>query len=904
MSYKGFNGRNSARAGWLRLFALICCTLALLTLSSERPRQANSQAADPCDLCTVLPSGAERIYGSSKESECEGAYKEGYVTISRTWTDEVAREWVLQFKNYPNAREAAYGELAYEFPEGPGDADIYQLNFKRGSLLVTVKGILNLGGARPDHSANAVKMQERARQVDASLGGILGVCPGFSASGPAPTNTSVPAVLPTDTSVPPTETPTPDPPPAQLDLTIDHIEVVQVVQDEYNRVQLYSGRRTLVRVFVAVNGATGPVPDVEVELRAFGWHDDTGQVILARNSPFTAPPSPSRDNLADTVNFDLSDPLLDPTEDPLVAPSTYPIKVTVNPNRTVAETDYSNNDLTQQVTFVEPDLLRIGYVRVGYTPPGAANVAWPAGPIDTYDELLRQIYPIDSDHLRYYELPFRLMSTRPINTTVQQVDLRNRLRRRYDRMRSGIGEMAPDLVVGWLAWPAAGQPNVFTRFAGLAEGIGSHTFTPRVAWLVDYNGAGGPDSSERLLAHEVGHLLTLHHPGTTDGAPCWAVAPNTFPNYWEFGTGTTHEIGYDDTTGNLVPDTFYDIMNYCPANMTWISRLHYRRLAEGMRRHNANDPDLMPDPTLDAALVSGSLARDGSAGQLDPIYKVAGAGQSRALQVVPVQLGAKVAASNRSAQQQEGENCLQFTGASGIISEHCFDVSFEIEETGEVLDEAGFSVRVPYPRGATGVTLLRLGNQLDERTASSNAPTLSITSPASGETWDGNQSISWTASDDDGDSLIYEVHYSPNGGSDWFPLELDLEDTQYEIDTTEIAGGSNVTFRVLASDGFNTTQADVGPIEIPNSPAFAPPPNPVSRSGQNQPTLPASQSGSGPNLLLLGLLGLGVAVIVGVGLIVIVAIVFYRSRQRRRRRMLSESYDPYDPYNSYDPPQW
>lgn len=903
MDYQRFTAQNLVRkARRSRLFAFICCFLALTTLTSEYPGQANSQAEDPCDLCAVLPPGADRVYSAGgrdvdynlvgKERGCEGSYKEGSVTIDRTWTDEIATAWALQFKDYSGYQEASYGEIAYERPESATSP--YDLYFKRGALQVHVVGNLSTG----DHLENAAKMRERARQVDASLGGILAVCPGFSASGPAPTNTAVPAVLPTDTVIPATETPTPDPTPGQLDLSIDHIEVVQVVQDEYNRVQLYSGRRTLVRVFVAVNGATGPVPDVEVELRAFGWHDDTGQVILARNSPFTAPLSTSRDNLDDTVNFDLSDPLLDPTEDPLVAPSTYPIKVTVNPNRMVAETDYDNNDLTHQVTFVEPDILRIGYVRVGYTPPGSPNVTWPAGPLDTYDSLLRQIYPIDADHLYYYELPFRLVSTRPINTAAQQVDLRNRLRRRYQRLRTSRGEMAPDLMVGWLAWPAAGQANVFTQFAGLAEGIASHTSTPSVAWLVDYNGAGAPDSSERLLAHEVGHLLSLHHPGTNDGAPCWAVAPNTFPNYWEFGTGTTHEVGYDDSTGLLVPDTFYDIMNYCPANMSWISRLHYRRLAEGMRRYNANDPDLMPDPTLDDAHISGSLARDGSEGRLDPIYRVTADGRSAAPQVVAAPVGVRLAALRN--RQQEGENCLEFTDANGVIAEHCFDVSFEIEETGEVLDEVGFSVRVPYPKDATGVTLLRFGNPLDERTASSNAPTLNITSPRPGDTWDGNQRISWTATDADGEDLIYEVHYSPNGGSDWFPLELDLENTEYQINTPEVAGGDNVIFRVLASDGFNTTQADVGPVKIPNSPSFTYPASRASRSSQTQPGRPGSSSG-GPNLLLFGLLGLGVAVLVAVTLIVIVAVVFYRSRQRRRRRAMSDSFDS---YNSFDPPQW
>ncbi|HKP51208.1 MAG TPA: hypothetical protein VJ183_01005 [Chloroflexia bacterium] len=545
-------------------------------------------------------------------------------------------------------------------------------------------------------------------------------------------------------------------------------------------------------------------------------------------------------------------------------PSTYPIEVKINPDRSIAESDYTNNDATKQAVFIEPFNLRIGYVRIGYHPPGSANVVWPTGPLETYTQTLRNIYPIDQAHLQYYELPFRLNSTLTLATFAEQSELLDRMERRYTRLRSRIGDLTPDLMIGYLAWQGHGPTNVFTQAVGLAY-TGSHLLISRAAWVIDYNGGGGVDSSERVLAHEVGHLLTLHHTGTPDPAPCWGPSRNNIPGYWEFGTGHTWEIGYDGTTGNLVSDLFYDVLNYCPANQTWISKFHYNRLFEGMRRYDFNDPDLMPDFTLDDALVSGSLAHDGNSGHLDPLYRVASSGQSVAPYKVSYALGAGLA-SPLTRQQQQGENCIRFTGASGTLSERCFDVSFENEETGNVRDVAGFSLRVPYPNGTTGVTLLRNGKELDRLSASANTPNLTITSPKAGDTWDGPQQITWTASDADGDALTYEVHYSPNGREDWFPLELDLQGTQYIIDTSQIAGGDNVIFRVLASDGFHTAQAEVGPIKVPSSPPFKAPERTVKLSG-SPPTQPPTP-GSGPGALLFVVIGLGLALLVATGWII------------------------------------
>ncbi|MBI2821539.1 MAG: hypothetical protein HYX74_04890 [Acidobacteria bacterium] len=63
----------------------------------------------------------------------------------------------------------------------------------------------------------------------------------------------------------------------------------------------------------------------------------------------------------------------------------------------------------------------------------------------------------------------------------------------------------------------------------------------------------------------------------------------------------------------------------------------------------------------------------------------------------------------------------------------------------------------------------------------------------------GAQSISWEASDDNGDDLVYTLYFKGEGESNWKLLEGDLTETTYTIDSQALAAGT-YTIKVVASD--------------------------------------------------------------------------------------------------------
>ncbi len=90
-------------------------------------------------------------------------------------------------------------------------------------------------------------------------------------------------------------------------------------------------------------------------------------------------------------------------------------------------------------------------------------------------------------------------------------------------------------------------------------------------------------------------------------------------------------------------------------------------------------------------------------------------------------------------------------------------------------------------------------------TAGATAPTVTVTSPNGGETLAADTiHVTWTASDPDGDRLVFNVQYSTDGGQSWEMLAHFLTGKEVDIDAANIAGSDQALFRVEVSDGIHT----------------------------------------------------------------------------------------------------
>jgi len=208
----------------------------------------------------------------------------------------------------------------------------------------------------------------------------------------------------------------------------------------------------------------------------------------------------------------------------------------------------------------------------------------------------------------------------------------------------------------------------------------------------------------------------------------------------------------------------------------------------------ASPPGKRQSQPAEYLILSGAVGPNGSAPRLDPVYRLESS-------IAPLPL------------PDAGEWGLELAGDGGLPSRHCVD---------EDLDGGEFVAKVPYRAGTQRIALTQMGQEVVARAASANAPSLQITSPTAGANLDASAplTITWMASDADGDGLVFAVLQSADGGESWFPLTFDLTDAQFTFDGARNQGGGDVFFRVLASDGFHTTEQVVGPVTVTQRPAL------------------------------------------------------------------------------------
>jgi uncharacterized repeat protein (TIGR03803 family) len=361
-------------------------------------------------------------------------------------------------------------------------------------------------------------------------------------------------------------------------------------------------------------------------------------------------------------------------------------------------------------------------------------------------------------------------------------------------------------------------------------------------------------TTEMVLAHEVGHSLSLLHTETPN-----PVAPGTYPNQtapgcYGPGAGPTnwpyannyvqdsagYEFGFDVTAGNVIPnETFFDVMSYCVPR--WITPLNYKKALLYV------NPGPAAAPSVKRRL--GSVAPLAEA-QPKPLvtytngtyWSVNGTLPSGGINLHPIFTETMLGTSD----QGTGTYSIQEQNASGqaIYTRNFTPVIGTTDTTGaDFTTDPMFSEFIPATADTASIVIADPnGNTLINVPLVGAAPTVTITSPAAGFVGTGQQTLNWTIQSNTATSFASRIYYSVNGGATWQNIDQTKSSSDM-LDFNTLPGASAALIRIDVSDGVNTGSATSVPFSVPkkvpaaiviNSPvsgAIQPAANPVYLEG-------------------------------------------------------------------------
>jgi len=262
-----------------------------------------------------------------------------------------------------------------------------------------------------------------------------------------------------------------------LDLSVNHFEVVQAVQDPNNNVSLIAGKSTITRVFVDL-GASTPAPVTGVTGLLHGFRDDielAGSPLKPAGGPISAPKSPSHALLGDTLNFRL------PPD--WTAAGNLRLVAEVLPPDGVNLLSTSHNILPGNFVFRTPANLPasfyVYYWPLCYQPPGAAAPACPSANIGLADTFLDKLYPLADNGIQYlrWNIPQRTWR-QPLTTDADVDRLIASFRKFYDMADLSLG--GADQLAVWMpplklqrTNPQPGQRPTYTLLGKLGPEMAS-----------------------------------------------------------------------------------------------------------------------------------------------------------------------------------------------------------------------------------------------------------------------------------------------------------------------------------------------------------------------------------------------------------------------------------------------
>lgn len=559
-----------------------------------------------------------------------------------------------------------------------------------------------------------------------------------------------------------------------VDVSIAAIEITQGSQVAANSTALVALNPTAIRVKVALNGQTTPQSGVDAIVRVYSnGIEIAGSPLYSTNGPITAPVAPNSANVNDTLNFYF------------IPPQSVNVDfvVTLNPFRTLVETNYANNGGSViDRAFSCRKIVELAYVPINYTIGGGLPSAAMMQP-GNGDNFLRGIYRVRDWNYHRSSLG-SLTWTSDVNSSA--TTLLNTLNDIRQNQIPAAGYTRPEFIYGWLLGnPYSGN--------GVAIGIpGAAAFGNTL--LSKY---------QRTFAHEVGHLWGLQHNTTTIGVVAFDVE---------------NHLRDPLAIGQPMATTKKDIMY---AGLTtieaWVNQTTYL--------------DAINDARSACTAASGGAESGGGASD-EGAQAIRFAGtHDHVARRITLQPAFDLVSGIIDSDDPTGNVWVEAYDNDGVLiyairkdTERCREAC---EEECTLHAETSFYAVLPRFHGddeIARVTLreVRTGDILAESTRSKNAPVVQSMSVAPlvaimGKRADPAQAVlrgsivvDWSAIDRDGDALVANLLYSPDAGNAWIAVAFNDASGRvvFDADALPQSRAHAGRFRLRVSDGFNTTDAE------------------------------------------------------------------------------------------------
>jgi hypothetical protein len=598
--------------------------------------------------------------------------------------------------------------------------------------------------------------------------------------------------------------------------SLDGQEVTQAIQDINHTVTLIASKRTVVRVYLSA-----PNLGLAVTVR--------GELALRRSPGGPAVTIPSLNTVvlnpqqigqldAKRRNVQLSLNFLLPADQTTAGPLFVRLASLTNANTNIPfDIGLNNLDATRAVTFTASAPLRVRILGIRYQCRGTPPVTHTPTALDfaLTNSWLRRAYPVAQ--VISSQAIVEATGSQPFDCT----DCDN-------NPPFGCGDVNAQ-IAAIRALDVSGGTDRRTHYYGIVSDGGCFMRgcaasipgqadpssvasgpTGSASWGWDSDGSYG----DWYTGHELGHTYGRLHPGSG----CGESADD--PNYpfvdGQLANADDAFVGFDvgDPAQNLpmaaLPGVdWHDVMTYC--DNQWLSSYTY----EGIRVRLAAEDNLAPGPSPGAGRPDERFpemaAREERAAGRNLISAVATVNLTKQdgeiKYVNPLPQGAT------SRQEPDSPVMLRVKGADGrVLDEYRVSVK-PLSITSPEGDTLGLvDVVLPVDPDARAVELSIGGRTVDTFQASATPPEVRGTPRV--DTGRESLSVALETEAEAADDQTYIVQVSTDNGETWQTMAVGLATPEVTIDRNQFSGAESVLVRVIATDGFRSSEVTSEPLSI------------------------------------------------------------------------------------------